>query len=65
MKKLADKMPKSDNVLFVFHDFEKTQDSKYSESASQHFPNLVCLQQFCSQREIENEINLDCWRCRK
>jgi hypothetical protein len=28
MKKLADKLPTSDNVLFVFYDFETMQDKK-------------------------------------
>jgi hypothetical protein len=53
MKKL--KLPKSDNVLFVIYDFETTPNTKFSESAT-HVPNLVCLQQFCSQFENESDI---------
>ena len=40
MAPLANKLPKSDNVLFVFYDFETTQDTRISDSASLHVPNL-------------------------
>ena len=47
MKPLIDELARSDNVLFVFYDFETTQDTKFSDKATVHIPNLVCLQQFC------------------
>jgi hypothetical protein len=57
MKLLVDKVPSRDNVLFVFFVFET------SVSATEHVPNLVCLQQFCSQCENESDINVDFERC--
>jgi len=40
-----------DRVLYVFYDFETTQNTRYSDKATIHVPNLVCVQQFCSQCE--------------
>jgi hypothetical protein len=34
MATLKNELPRSDNVLFVFYDFETTQDTKVSESAT-------------------------------
>ena len=63
MAPLANKLPKSDNVMFVFYDFETTQDTRISDSTTLHVPNLVCLQQFCSQCEMQADIDTDCERC--
>ena len=41
----------SDNVLYVFYDFETTQNKKYSDKTKLHVPDLVCVQHFCSQCE--------------
>jgi len=41
MKPLSNELPRSDNVLFVFYDFETTEDTKISDSATVHVPNLV------------------------
>ena len=41
MGTLKNEMPRSDNVLFVFYDFETTQYTKISDSATLHVPNLV------------------------
>jgi hypothetical protein len=60
---LQNVLPNSDDVLFVFYDFETTQDTKVSGSASVHVPNLVCLQQFCSLCETRDDIDEDCERC--
>jgi len=38
MRPLLKKLPVSDTVLFVFYDFETTQDTKYSDSAT-----VLCL----------------------
>jgi len=65
MKPLLNELPRSDNVLFVFYDFETTQDTKISDSATVHIPNLVCLQQFCSLCEMQPDTSVDCKRCGK
>ena len=52
MRPLKDVMPDaSDKVLYVFYDFETKQNTKYSDKATLHVPDLVCVQQFCSQCE--------------
>ena len=63
MKPLVNELPKSDNVLFVFYDFESTEDTKFLDSATEHIPNLFCLQQFCSRCEMQPDITVDCERC--
>ena len=47
MRPLKDEAPPSDGVLYVFYDFETTQNTRFSDGdATLHVPNLVCLQQF-------------------
>ena len=41
-------LPVSDVLLYVFYDFETTQNTEYSARATLHVPNLVCAQQFVS-----------------
>jgi hypothetical protein len=65
MQPLNNKLSRSDNVLFVFYDFETTQDTKISGNATEHVPILVCLQQFCSICESVEDIDTDCERCGK
>jgi hypothetical protein len=65
MMPLKYKLLPSDKVLYVFYDFETTQDTWYSEKAVVHQPNLDCLQQFCSHCESMEDIELDCLRCGK
>jgi len=49
MRALKDALPPaSDNVLYVFYDFETTQNDEYTAEAKLHLPNLVCEQQFCA-----------------
>jgi len=60
---LRNTLPTSDTVLFVFCDFETTQDTKYLDSVTVHGPNLVCLQQFCSKCENVQDISIDCEQC--
>ena len=48
-----------------FYDFETTQDTNVSYSATLHVPNLVCLQQFRTLCEMTSDINEDCVRCGK
>jgi hypothetical protein len=65
MAPLTPERPSSDKVLYVFYDFETTQDTRFSESATVHVPNLLCVQQFCTPCESETEIERDCERCGK
>jgi len=57
MATLKNELHHSDNVLFVFYDFETTQDTKLSDSATLHILNLVCLQQFCTQCAMSSDID--------
>ena len=59
-------MPSADDVLFVFYDFKTSQDTKIRETAKLHVPILVCLQQFCTACEMQDEDGeRDCARCGK
>ena len=52
MRLLKDALPPAgDEVLYVFYDFETSQNIEYADEAKLHVPNLVCLQQFCSRCE--------------
>jgi hypothetical protein len=63
MKPLQNKPAPTDKVLYVFYDFETTQGTKYSETATVHAPNLVCLQHFCSKCESIEDIEQYCLQC--
>ena len=63
MQPLKNELPRSDDVLFVFYDFETTQDTKFSETANEHIPILGCAQHFCSVCEMQEDIEMDCDRC--
>jgi len=65
MQPLTNEVPSADNVLFVFYDFETSQDTKISETAKLHVPILVCLQQFCTACEMQDDYEQDCARCGK
>ena len=39
MATLKNELPPSDNVLFVFYDFETTQDTMISDLTTMHVPN--------------------------
>ena len=43
MRPLKNELPRDDDVLFVFYDFETTQEERYSDVATKHVPNLVCV----------------------
>ena len=53
MQPLKNEVPSADDVLFVFYDFETSQDTKISETAKLQVPILVCLQQFCTACEMQ------------
>jgi len=62
MRPLKDVLPSAgDKVLYVFYDFETTQNTRYSDKATLHVPDLVRLQQFCSQCEYAEDEG-DCVR---
>jgi len=65
MYPLQNVLPRNDDVLFLFYDFETTQDTKVSDLTTVHIPNLVCLQQLCSLCENQVDIDQDCERCGK
>jgi hypothetical protein len=47
MRPLKDVLPaNANNVLYVFYDFETTQNKSYSDTAKEHVPNLVCGNSF-------------------
>jgi hypothetical protein len=50
-------------MSFLFYDVETTQDTKFSENASEYVPFLVCVQQFCLVCEMQANIDMDCERC--
>jgi len=62
MQPLKNESPLSDDVLFVFCDFETTQDTRFSDNATVHIPILVCLQQFRTACEMQDDIDMDCVR---
>jgi ribosomal protein L37E len=69
---LKNRLPLNDNVLYVFYDFETTQDTEIAQDAAAadsatrlHVPNLVCLQPFCSECEAMADIDAECGRCGK
>jgi hypothetical protein len=51
MRPLVNVPASGERVLYVFYDFETTQDTKRSDTTNEHVKNLVCLQQFCSKFE--------------
>jgi hypothetical protein len=65
MQQIKKEMPRSDDVLFVFYYFETSQDTKFNDSATLHMPNLVCLQQFCTACETQDDVYEDCAPCDK
>jgi len=47
------------NVLYVFYDFETTQNSEYTDEARLNAPNLVSVQQMCSCYEDVGDVERD------
>jgi len=63
MRPLKNVLPAGDKVLYVFYDFETTQNTRYSETATLHIPNLLSLQQYCSKYEDAEDVEGDCVQC--
>ena len=62
MRPLKEALPSaSDKVIYVFYDFETTQNTEYTAEAKLHVPNLVCVQHFCASCEDVGEG--DCVLC--
>jgi len=51
------------NVLYIFYNFDTTQNKTYTDTAKEHVPNLVCVQQFCAGCEDIEDCSIDCDRC--
>ena len=49
----------ADNGLYIFYDSDTTQKKTYSDTAKEHVPNLVCVQQFCARCEEIDECDSD------
>jgi len=63
MRPLKDVLPSAgDKVLYVFYDFKTTQNKRYTDKATLHVPDLVCVQQFSSQCEDVEDYG-DCVWC--
>ena len=65
MSPLSDKAPLNDEVLYMFYDFETTQDTNCGDNSYEHVPNLVCVQQFCAVCEDDSDMDVDCRSCGK
>jgi len=63
MRPLNEVLPDAINkVIYVLYYFETTQYTNYSDGATLHVPDLVFLQQFCSQCEDAEDYG-ECVRC--
>ena len=63
MRLLKDALPSAgDKVLYVFYDFETSQNTEHLDEAKLQLHNLVCVQQFCSRCE-DAENACGCVRC--
>jgi len=63
MRPLKNNLPTDDRVLYVFYDFGTIQNKRFSETATLHIPNLVCLQQFCSKCDNVEDVERVCMKC--
>ena len=63
MRPLKNVFPTCDKVLYVFYDFQTTQNTRFSDRATLHVPNLVCVQQFCSRCEDVEDAQRECVQC--
>jgi hypothetical protein len=65
MRPLVNVPASSEHVLYVFYDFETTQDTKCSDRTNEYVSNLESLQQFCSKCENISDIEQVCIKCGK
>jgi len=57
MRSLMIVLPIAYRVLYVFYDFETTQNMKYSDRTTLEVRNLVYAKQFCSR--CKNLLNIE------
>jgi translation initiation factor IF-1 len=62
---LQEKVVSGDRVLYVFYDFDTTQDTACTDTWFVHLPNLMCVQQVFSACEDESDVDVDCRMCGK
>ena len=60
MQPLKNVLPSGDGVLFVFYDFETTQNTRYSDTAKEQVPTRVCTQQFCKRCKGIKDCEREC-----
>ena len=65
MRPLGNAPASSERVLYIFYDFETTQNTRRSDVPNEHVPKLVCLQKFCCKCENISDIEQDCIQCGK
>ena len=53
-------LPPSDEVLCVLYDFQTTENTRYTHTATVHIPNLVCVQQLCLRCYSVEYFQQDC-----
>jgi hypothetical protein len=64
IRPLKDLLPSNaNNVLYVFYNFETTQNLTYSDTAKEHVPNFVRVKRFWSRGEKMENFIIDCKRC--
>jgi hypothetical protein len=64
MQPLKNALPPSNRMVYVFYDFEMTQNTRYSDTATVYVPNQVCIQYFL-RCEISDDVRKDCVQCGK
>ena len=67
MRPLKNVFSAGEKGTVCFYDFETTQNTRYSDRATLHVPNLVCVLHFCSRCEDVEDIQCKCvqWGERK
>ena len=64
MRPMKDFLPaNANNVLYISYDFETTHNKTYSDTAKEHVPNHVYVQQFCAKCGKIEDCSIDCKRC--
>jgi len=60
MRPLKDILPTNAyKVLYVFYDFQTTQNKKYSVTAKAYVHKLLCVQRFCAScKDVDCEVDL-------
>jgi len=51
--------------MYVFFDWECTQDFEKHDGSFELIPKLICAQQLCSKCEAVDDLSVDCTQCGK